>query len=200
MLYTSAAGPTSAARILRSPALSELMRVEETCDLPAACCSVTRSTIVSDDDRAGHTLSLRWSFQLSAVSFQLQHSQSATDDDDMVRLQRIRRCHCRRSRNLVTSQRGRRTFRCRESSAPAGIPPNDVDVFLLMADSFDVSATTGEARLLFDHLAADAHFGASVFWLRRLAALDGEQAAVEYWQVKRDGRRRGVVEIDLGAS
>lgn len=78
--------------------------------------------------------------------------------------------------------------------------PNDVDVFLLMADSFDVSVMTGETRLLFDHLAADAHFGASVFWLRRLAAWEGEQAAVEYWQVKRDGQRRGVVEIDLGAS
>jgi hypothetical protein len=78
--------------------------------------------------------------------------------------------------------------------------PNDVDVFLLMADSFDVSMATGETRLLFDHLAAEAHFGASVFWLRQLAALEGEQAAVEYWQVKRDGQRRGVVEIDLGAS
>ena len=78
--------------------------------------------------------------------------------------------------------------------------PNDVDIFLLMADSFDVSAVTGETQLLFDHLAADAHFGASVFWLRRLAALEGEQAAVEYWQVKRGGQRRGVVEIDLGAS
>ena len=78
--------------------------------------------------------------------------------------------------------------------------PNDVDVFLLMDDRFDVSATTGETRLLFDHLAADAHFGASVFWLRRQAAFDGEQAAVEYWQMKRDGRRRGIVELDLETS
>ena len=78
--------------------------------------------------------------------------------------------------------------------------PNDVDVFLLMADSFDVSTATGETRLLFDHLAAAAHFGASVFWLRRQAAFEGEQAAVEYWQIKRDGRRRGVVEIDMEAS
>ena len=78
--------------------------------------------------------------------------------------------------------------------------PNDVDVFLLMADSFDVSTATGETRLLFDHLAAEAHFGASVFWLRRQAAFEGEQAAVEYWQIKRDGRRRGVVEIDMEAS
>ena len=77
--------------------------------------------------------------------------------------------------------------------------PNDVDVFLLMADSFDVSTATGETRLLFDHLAADAHFGASVFWLRRQAAFDGEDAAVEYWQIKRDGQRRGIVELDLEA-
>ena len=75
-----------------------------------------------------------------------------------------------------------------------------VDLFLLMADSFDVSTATGETRLLFDHLAAEAHFGASVFWLRRQAAFEGEQTAVEYWPIKRDGQRRGVVEIDMEAS
>jgi hypothetical protein len=58
--------------------------------------------------------------------------------------------------------------------------PNDVDVFLLMEDTFDASRITGEARLLFDHTAAEVHFGASVFWLRRLAAWEGEQAAIEY--------------------
>jgi len=73
--------------------------------------------------------------------------------------------------------------------------PNDADVFLLMDDAFDLSGIAGEASLVFDHAAAQAHFGASVFWLRRLAALEGEQAAVEYWQVKRDGGFRGVVEI-----
>jgi hypothetical protein len=73
--------------------------------------------------------------------------------------------------------------------------PNDVDVFLLMLDRFDVNLVTGEARLLFDHAAAQAHFGASVFWLRRLAALDGEDAAVAYWGTKRDGDIRGIVEI-----
>lgn len=73
--------------------------------------------------------------------------------------------------------------------------PNDVDVFLLMDDAFDAGQLTGEGRLLFDHAAAQAHFGASVFWLRRLAAWEGEQAAVEYWQVKRGGGQRGVVEV-----
>lgn len=73
--------------------------------------------------------------------------------------------------------------------------PNDVDVFLLMDDAFDAAALSGEVQLLFDHAAAQAHFGASVFWLRRLAAWEGEQAAVEYWQVKRGGGQRGIVEI-----
>ena len=58
--------------------------------------------------------------------------------------------------------------------------PGDLDVFLLMEDTFDVSQLLGEVRLLFDHPVADAHFGASVFWMRRLAALGGEQEAIEF--------------------
>lgn len=73
--------------------------------------------------------------------------------------------------------------------------PNDVDVFLLMKDSFDVNQLAGEGRFLFDHAAAQAHFGTSVFWLRRLAAHPNEQEAITDWQIKRDGTRRGIVEI-----
>ena len=76
------------------------------------------------------------------------------------------------------------------------LEPNDVDVFLLMEDSFDADGLVGEARLVFDHPAVAAHFGASVFWTRRLAAFGGEQAAVEFWQTKRDGGLRGIVEIE----
>ncbi len=57
--------------------------------------------------------------------------------------------------------------------------PNDVDVFLIMDDAFDGQKLRGEAALLFDHATADAHFGASVFWVRRLAAFGGEQATLE---------------------
>jgi hypothetical protein len=73
--------------------------------------------------------------------------------------------------------------------------PNDVDVFLIMGDAFDPALLSRQALPLFDHLAAQAQFGASVFWLRRLACFEGEQAAVEYWQVKRGGGSRGIVEI-----
>jgi hypothetical protein len=47
--------------------------------------------------------------------------------------------------------------------------PQDVDLFLVMADEFDASELSGDMRLLFDHGAAQAHFGASVFWVRRQA-------------------------------
>ena len=73
--------------------------------------------------------------------------------------------------------------------------PNDVDIFMVMEDDFNSNDLSGEAALLFDHAAADAHFGASVFWVRRLAAIGGEQATIEYWQAKRGGGKRGIVEI-----
>ena len=75
------------------------------------------------------------------------------------------------------------------------LEPNDVDIFLLMEDSFEASQMTGDPQLLFDNATAQDHFGASVFWLRRLAALPNEQTAVEDWQVKRGGGQRGILEL-----
>ena len=73
--------------------------------------------------------------------------------------------------------------------------PNDVDVFLVMDESFEVADCTGAARVLFEHQAADGHFGASVFWAARPVDFGGEQAMIEYWQLKRDRTLRGIVEI-----
>jgi len=72
--------------------------------------------------------------------------------------------------------------------------PNDVDIFMIMDDAFEYERF-GEARLLFEHGSAQDHFGCSVFWVRRMAAIGGEQAAMEDWQIKRDGTERGIVEI-----
>jgi len=79
--------------------------------------------------------------------------------------------------------------------------PNDVDVFMIMDDKFDMGSVVGEPRILFaDHGTAQDHFGASVFWMRRMAAIGGEQAAIEDWQIKRDGTERGIVEITVEKS
>ena len=71
----------------------------------------------------------------------------------------------------------------------------DVDIFLLMEDSFDTDRVSGEIVLIFDHQEAQNVLGASVFWVRKLAAIGGEQEAVEYWQIKRDNTLRGIVEV-----
>lgn len=81
------------------------------------------------------------------------------------------------------------------SFVTAKAEPEDVDVFLLMEDAFESQHVQGEAGIVFDHLAVQNLEGASVFWIRRQAAIDGEQAAVEYWQIKRDKTRRGIVEV-----
>jgi hypothetical protein len=75
------------------------------------------------------------------------------------------------------------------------LEPNDVDVFLLMEDSFDVKSLTGETRLVFDHSSAQSRFEASIFWLRRMSTLGGEDVAIDQWGIKRDGNRRGIIEI-----
>ncbi len=78
---------------------------------------------------------------------------------------------------------------------PEFTPTGDVDVFLIMEDDFAVATVVGGAAAVFDHALAHDWLGASIFWVRALAALGGEQAAVEYWQVTRGGGQRGIVEI-----
>jgi hypothetical protein len=64
-----------------------------------------------------------------------------------------------------------------------------------MEDSFDSNQVRGEAAVIFDHPAVQNLEGASVFWIRRLAVIGGEQETVEYWQTKRDKTRRGIIEV-----
>jgi len=70
-----------------------------------------------------------------------------------------------------------------------------MDIFLLMEYPFDVRDVSGEAQILFDYMAARNYEGATIFWVRRLAAFDGEEAAIKHLQLKRDGKKRGIVEV-----
>lgn len=97
--------------------------------------------------------------------------------------------------NLAQNTRALARFIIFGSFVTAKPNPNDVDIFMLMEDSFELSQVTGETALIFDHQAAQSKEGASVFWIRRMAALGSEQAALEDWQIKRDKTRRGIVEI-----
>ena len=66
---------------------------------------------------------------------------------------------------------------------------------MLMEDTFDAQQVAGEAAMIFDHIAAQHYEGASIFWIRRMAAIDGEEAALQYWQITRDQTKRGIVEV-----
>jgi len=73
--------------------------------------------------------------------------------------------------------------------------PNDVDIFMLMEDIFDAGHLSADVAIIFDHTTAQNVEGASVFWVRRVAALGGEQAILQQWEMKRDKTKRGIVEV-----
>lgn len=79
------------------------------------------------------------------------------------------------------------------SNEPA---PRDIDIALVMASDFRLEAAPRESQTLFSHADAEARFGASVFWVRE-GMLPDElmQEFLDTWQTKRDGTRRGILEI-----
>ncbi len=74
--------------------------------------------------------------------------------------------------------------------------PNDVDVILVMRNEFRAEGCPVESAVVFDHTRAHDELGASVSWVRPDLLL-GEplERFLAFWQIKRDGRRRGVVEV-----
>jgi hypothetical protein len=74
--------------------------------------------------------------------------------------------------------------------------PNDVDVILVMQSDFATERCPAESLVLFDHARADEELGASVFWIRPEMLLGGPlEEFLARWERKRDGRRRGIVEV-----
>jgi predicted nucleotidyltransferase len=76
--------------------------------------------------------------------------------------------------------------------------PNDVDIILVMRDDFDMRTCDQATQLLFDHRQAARVFGASVFWIRpAMLVTESLDSFVAHWQIKRDGTRRGIVEVGV---
>ncbi|HEX5444201.1 MAG TPA: hypothetical protein VFW87_10250 [Pirellulales bacterium] len=75
--------------------------------------------------------------------------------------------------------------------------PNDVDVVVVMRNGFRPEGCPAESTLLFDHSRANDELGASVFWIRPEMLLGQSlEEFFAFWQTRRDGRRRGIVEIE----
>jgi hypothetical protein len=75
--------------------------------------------------------------------------------------------------------------------------PRDVDIVLVMGNEFRLKDAPRESRTLFSHPDAEARFGASIFWVREgMLPDDLMQEFLATWQMKRDGSKRGLLEIE----
>jgi hypothetical protein len=82
------------------------------------------------------------------------------------------------------------------SYVTAKADPNDVDVVLVMDDAFRLEDCPIESRGLFDHALAQARYGASLFWVRPgMLTQESIDDFIAYWQIKRGGSQRGIVEV-----
>ena len=74
--------------------------------------------------------------------------------------------------------------------------PKDIDIVLIFYDDFDLTICDEETRNLLDHRKTEDEFGASVFWIRpAMLILETLDQFIAYWQIKRDGTRRGIIEV-----
>jgi hypothetical protein len=69
-------------------------------------------------------------------------------------------------------------------------------LLLVMQTDFKLEEAPRECQTLFSHADADARFGASIFWFREgmLPQVVLEEF-FDTWQTKRDGTKRGIVEV-----
>lgn len=73
--------------------------------------------------------------------------------------------------------------------------PNDVDVFLVMRNDFSKNDYSGDVRRIFEHLQTENKLKASIFWMLEMSVAIDEKTFIEGWQNKRDGTKRGIVEV-----
>lgn len=71
--------------------------------------------------------------------------------------------------------------------------PADVDLFLVMASDFTSDEAVGRARLLFDRSRAAIVWGVCIYWI---TARTDRTPFLEAWQLRRDGGRHGIVEVE----
>lgn len=82
------------------------------------------------------------------------------------------------------------------SFVSAASDPRDVDVVLIMSRDFRLEDCPWQSRAVFSHAAAEARYGATVFWLREGALADASMSEfLRVWQGRRDGTLRGILEV-----
>ena len=75
--------------------------------------------------------------------------------------------------------------------------PNDADVLLIMSEDFEVERIDSPARTAFDAVRAKLLFESDVFWARASIGEDTLGMWLETYQISRNFRKRGIVELEL---
>ena len=78
------------------------------------------------------------------------------------------------------------------SFVTAKVAPADVDLFLVMSRDFSIDEVEGRARLLFDRSRAAIVWGICIYWI---TARTDRTPFLAAWQLRREGGRRGIVEV-----
>ena len=83
------------------------------------------------------------------------------------------------------------------SFVTAKADPRDLDLLLLMTDDFTLETTPGDCRALFNHAQAKESFQADIFWSRASIGKEELGLWLDTYQIGRDGRKRGIIELRL---
>ena len=77
------------------------------------------------------------------------------------------------------------------------LAPNDIDLLLIMNVEFDSENFVGREGLVFDAMAAQHLFNASIWWITQRTEPSTRNLILEQIQIRRDGKHRGIVEVIL---
>jgi hypothetical protein len=75
--------------------------------------------------------------------------------------------------------------------------PRDLDVLLIMDETFEVDSITGSAQDIFDSTRAKLLFESDVFWARASIGNEMLDLWLDTYQTSRSFRKRGIVELEL---
>jgi hypothetical protein len=75
--------------------------------------------------------------------------------------------------------------------------PRDLDILLIMDKDFEVQRIAPPAQEVFDSIQAKLRFESDVFWARSSIGEDTLKIWLETYQLSRNFRKRGIVELEL---
>lgn len=75
--------------------------------------------------------------------------------------------------------------------------PNDVDMLLLMKETFQLERIAEDSRVIFDHVAARIRFHTDIFWSKSAIGEETLRLWLDTYQMTKDFKRRGIVEVKI---